>query len=123
MTKESMGTVFLIDDDKGMRRKYKTLLKSNGFKVIEAPDALEVVNTLMRNKADINLIVLDIQIPEVDGRDIFEIIEEYAPELPIMVSSVLPLQDQKLRIRRAQEYFQKSDRDEVFISKIKAVLN
>ncbi len=118
-----MATVFLIDDDRGMRKKYKTLLKTNGFKVIDAPDAVEVVDVLMRNKSDIDLVVLDIQIPEVDGRDIHEIISEYAPELPILVSSVLPIQDQKLRIRQASDYFQKSDKDETFINKIKAILN
>lgn len=117
-----MGTVLLIDDDKAMRSKYKKLLKAHGVKVTAVPDALEVANVLMREKAEIGVIVLDIQIPEVDGRDIFDIISEYASEIPIIVSSVLPIQDQKIRIPRAHDYFQKSDKDETFVNKVKTIL-
>ena len=38
---------------------------------------------------------MDLQIKEVDGRGIFDIIHEYAPEIPVVVQSVLPLKEQK----------------------------
>ena len=40
-------------------------------------DALEVVEVLMRNSRELDLILLDIQMPEVDGRGIHEIVSDY----------------------------------------------
>lgn len=117
-----MRTILLVDDEKDIRKKYKKFLKTKGFKIVEAPDALEVANILMRLKSNIDLILLDINIPEVDGRGIFEIIDEYAPELPIIVLSVHPLHDQKLRIPRAAEYHSKLHSEETLFRKIKDVI-
>lgn len=117
-----MRTILLVDDEKAMRSKYKKILKKEGFKVIEAPKAMEVANVLMREKSNIDLILLDINIPEVDGRGIFDIVDEYAPELPIIVTSVHPLNDQKLRIPRAADYYNKLQAQDVLLKKIRGVL-
>lgn len=117
-----MRTVLIVDDEKVFRKKYKKLLKGKGFGVIEAASALEVSNSLMRDHSKIDIILLDINIPEVDGREIWEIIDEYAPELPIIITSVHPVIDQKLRIPRAADYFNKLHKEDLLLSKIKKVL-
>lgn len=122
MTQTMTRTVLVVDDEFGTRKRYKKVLKSAGFDVLEAPDAVEVVNSLMRDKSRIDLILLDLQIPEVDGRGIFEILTEYAPQIDIMVSSILPLQEQKLRIPRAVGYFNKAENDTDFLRKVKSAL-
>ncbi|MFH1359457.1 MAG: response regulator receiver protein, partial [Candidatus Omnitrophota bacterium] len=68
------------------------------------------------------LILLDINLPEVDGRGIFDIIDEYAPEKSIIVTSVHPLGDQRLKIPKAVDYHQKSNSDETLLKKVKKVL-
>jgi len=117
-----MPTILIIDDNKEIRTKYKQALKSRGHDVIEAPDAVEVANILMRSKSSLDLIVLDIQIPEVDGRDIYDIVHEYAPNIPIMIASVIPLQDQKLRIPKARDYFNKADKEKVLLEKVESIV-
>jgi DNA-binding response OmpR family regulator len=117
-----MRKVFIIDDEKDFRKKYKKLFRAEGYKVLVAPDFVEVANILMREKSNIGLIVLDINLPEVDGRDISEIIDEYAPELPILVSSVIPIRDQKLRIRKAFAYHNKLDGEEALLKKVRSYL-
>lgn len=117
-----MRNILVVDDEREIRKKYKTLLKSEGFKVFEAPDAIEVANLLMRESSSLDLIVLDINIKEVDGRDIFDIIDQYNPTLPILISSVHPLQDQKLKIPRATDYHNKSDGEKVLLKKVKKIL-
>src|SRR3989338_8887733 len=99
-----MRTILIIDDDEEIRKRYKKSLAAEGFDVLEAPNALEVANVLMREKSRIDLILLDINLPEVDGREIFEIIDEYAPSLDVLVTSVYPISDQQLRIPRAVDY-------------------
>ena len=117
-----MRKILIVDDEKEMRKKYKAFLVAEGFGVLEAPNALEVSNILMREKSNIDLILLDINLPEIDGRDIFDIIDEYAPELKIIVTSVHPLQDQKLKIPRAADYYNKSQKEDVLLRKIRNVL-
>ncbi len=115
-------TILIVDDEREMRSKYKKFLKKEGFRVLEAPNALEVANILMREKSQLDLILLDINMREVDGKDIFDIVDEYAPNLQVIVSSIFPLQDQKLKIPRASDYYNKSHKKELLLSKIKKIL-
>ena len=115
-------TILLVDDEKKMRSRYKKVLKREGFRVVEAPNALEVANILMREKSSLDLIVLDINMREVGGRDIFDIIAEYAPGLLVIVSSVFPINEQKIRIPRAADYFCKGNKDSLLITKVRRIL-
>ena len=117
-----MRSILIVDDEREMRKKYKKFLVANGFRVVEAPDAVEVANVLMREKSQLDLILLDINIAEVDGRDIFDIIDEYAPGMPVIVSSVYPTSEQKFRIPHADDYFSKSQKDEILLTKVRSLL-
>jgi len=117
-----MRKILVVDDDENIRNRYKEVLSKIEVETFEAPEALDVIDILMRNQSEIEMVLLDIEMPEVNGRDIFDIVTEYAPELPIMVASVLPIADQKLRIPRAREYYGKADGDEVLVSKVKSIL-
>lgn len=118
LTSLQVRKILIVDDDTKMRKKYKRALVEKGFKVIEAPNALEVANLLMREGKNIDLIVLDINIPEIDGREIFDIIDEYAPQMQVVVNSVYPLSEQKIRIPRAADYYDKSHPADVLITKV-----
>jgi len=117
-----MSKVLLVEDDPDIRKNIKQLIENEGVEVVEAPDALEVANMIMREGSSIELVLLDINIGEIDGRDIFEIIKEYAPNLPVIVSSVLPLEEQKLRIPEARGYYCKSQNYSVLIDKIRNIM-
>lgn len=113
--------VFIIDDNEEFRKRYRTMLEKEGLDVLEAPDALEVTNLLMRESNEMDLILLDLQIADVDGRDIYKIIRDYTTSIPIIVTSVLPLKDQKLKIPHARDYFNKADGDANLLAKIKMI--
>ncbi|HLF18803.1 MAG TPA: response regulator [Candidatus Omnitrophota bacterium] len=117
-----MGKVLIVDDNRDMRKRYRKVLTEEKIGCFEAPEALKVSELLMREKSNIDLILLDIQIPEIDGRGIYDIIFEYAPQIPIIVSSVLPVNEQKLRIPRARGYFNKADGDQKLLKQVKTVL-
>ena len=118
----SKRTILVVDDEKEMRDRYRAALEKENFRVIEAPDALETANLLMRDSSSIDLILLDINIEEIDGRDIFDIIDQYDPTLQVMVSSVHPINDQKLKIPRAAEYHNKADGEKILLKKVKHIL-
>ncbi|MDP8265903.1 MAG: response regulator [Candidatus Aceula meridiana] len=117
-----MEKILIIDDESKFRKEYKTIIKSLKLAALEASNALEAANILMREKSNIALILLDISIPEVDGRGIFEIIEEYAPQIPVVVSSIFPVKDQRLKVPGAREYHNKADGKKVLLEKLKTIL-
>jgi len=114
-------TILVVDDEKEFRKKYKKLLKAEGYKVYEAQTAMDVAEHLMRSRLD--LILLDINIPEVDGKDISDIIDEYPSQNPaVIVTSVYPVSEQKFKIRRATDYYDKSADTQLLLKKVRNVL-
>ncbi|MDO8580196.1 MAG: response regulator [Candidatus Omnitrophota bacterium] len=118
MMSASKGNVLIVDDEIEMRRKFKKLLKEDGFDVYEAKDALDVANVLMRDGRKLDLVLLDINIAEINGRDIFDIIIGYSPNVKVIVTSVFPVKDQKLRVPKANDYFNKADDGPLLLKKI-----
>lgn len=67
-------TVCVIEDNLPIRKLFTTLLKKNGFNVIDFDNAKPGIDWLKNNKPDI--ILLDILLPELSGLDAIKIIRE-----------------------------------------------
>jgi len=111
---EPAKRVLVIDDEARIREIYRLTLLSTGFEVRTAPNAVEAQNLLVRNKFDI--ILLDINMAEVDGSVLFEIIRAFHKKTKVVVSSVYSVDEQKERIKEADGYFDKSEGSEAMAS-------
>lgn len=111
-----MKKILLIEDEKAIREMYARLLRSVGWRVVDVCDAGEATNVLIRKELD--LVLLDINIPQVDGRKIFDIIKEYDPAIKIMICSVYSIEKQKQMIPGAIDYYDKSQGPFVFLTKV-----
>ena len=88
--------ILIVEDEPHIRENYVKLFSKGDnelFDVLEAPDAVKATNLLIREKVD--LVLLDIKIPEINGQKIFEVIREYDPTLKVIVVSVYPEERQK----------------------------
>ncbi len=63
---KSNGKILVVDDSKVMRSIIKMLLEKGGYEVCEAENGTEALTTLLRNN-DIDLISLDVDMPEMNG--------------------------------------------------------
>ena len=61
-----MKKILLVDDSDAVRSELKELLTSTGYQVIEGVDGLDGFNQA-KNNADIQLIISDLNMPEMDG--------------------------------------------------------
>ncbi|WP_019390978.1 response regulator transcription factor [Priestia filamentosa] len=61
----SEKTILIVDDESEIRNLVSIYLKNEGYRIVEAPDALTALDIL--NKLRIDLIVLDIMMPVIDG--------------------------------------------------------
>jgi two-component system, cell cycle response regulator DivK len=57
--------ILLVEDNPVNRRLAGFLLRSQGYNVVEATNAVEALEIIAKNRPD--LIVMDIQLPEMDG--------------------------------------------------------
>ncbi len=81
------GTVLLVDDEKVMQETGEDLLKSFGYNVILANNGEEAIGIYIENKNKIDLVILDMIMPVMNGLDCFEKLREINGKLPIILSS------------------------------------
>jgi DNA-binding NtrC family response regulator len=116
-----MKRILVIDDDAKIRSIYNRFLTDEGFEVIEAKDAREGTFKMIRIGRPVDVVLLDINMPEVDGCYMRQIIEEWDPNLKIIISSVYPLDEQKKMIPNAAEYYDKAQGTKILLKKINKV--
>lgn len=115
-----MIKILLVDDDFRIQSLYGKLLREEGYEVCQAFNAREATRFLVTQKVD--LVLLDINMPEVDGVTMREVIDEYDTDLKVIVASVHPLAAQRKLIQRAEQYFDKSHGAGMLLALIQQVL-
>ncbi len=76
--KQGHETILLVEDDKHVRELASTILEKYGYKIIEASDGEEAINLLNNYKKEIDLLLTDVIMPGMNGKELFEIlIQEY----------------------------------------------
>jgi two-component system OmpR family response regulator len=81
----SKGQILVVDDENGIRTLLSEVLNIAGFQVTMAADGLDALNQIRKNKFD--LVLLDVNLPKVDGFAILEKIRASAPTQPIIMIS------------------------------------
>jgi len=82
--------LLVIDDDTRLLASYRDLLSPYGFEVLTAPDGAEAI-TLVEKNPDILLVILDIAMPRMDGREWLRWFREMRRESPVIVISAYKL--------------------------------
>jgi len=89
---EEKPTILIVDDQAGDRESLAGILKKEGYPFIEAPAALPAIDIL--KSRDISLVLLDLQLPDINGRFIIPQLLEIKPNLRIIVvSSTLDMEE------------------------------
>jgi two-component system, OmpR family, KDP operon response regulator KdpE len=92
---KSANTVLVIDDEPKIRRFLRAGYELNGFSVQEAENAAEGLKAATFNAPD--LIVLDLDLPDLHGGEILERIRSWS-NVPIIILSVESSEEQKVRL-------------------------
>lgn len=84
--KEKNPAVLVVDDEQEMRNMLKKMLSRNGYQVLEAPEGKSALSVLSSNP-DIEVVLLDLVMPEMDGSEAFRIIKQRFPDIQIVFLS------------------------------------
>lgn len=116
-----MARILIVDDEEKILEIYKDVLRFEGHDVFVAKNATQATWEIICNQ-QIELVLLDINMPEINGKYVKEIIDEYDPELKVMISSVYPIDEQKKMVPSANDFFDKSQGVDVLLGKIANLL-
>lgn len=81
------GVVLLADDEVLVRTASRRVLEHAGLEVIEASDGAQAVDLYCSNADRVDLVILDLDMPHMDGEQAFRRLHALAPELPVLISS------------------------------------
>ena len=80
----SKGTILVVDDESRMRKLVKDFLKREDYTVLEAGDGMEAMDVFYANK-DIDLMILDVMMPKMDGWQVCREIRNIPSNIPIIM--------------------------------------
>ena len=80
-------TILLVDDEEMIINVGKAMLERLGYRVVTATDGKQAVKVVSKMDNEIDMVILDIIMPGIDGGEAFDRIREIQPELPVMLSS------------------------------------
>jgi two-component system, cell cycle sensor histidine kinase and response regulator CckA len=80
-------TVLLVEDEANVRAILSRALREQGYRVLEAPQGRAAVELAASPESRIDLVVADVVMPELGGRDLAGRLRELRPELPILFIS------------------------------------
>ena len=117
-----MFNILVVDDDKNTRLFLKAVLEDAGYKVTTAKNGIDALDVI--DKDHIDLIVLDIMMPKMDGYELTRSLREANNSLPILMISAkqLPADKHKGFMVGTDDYITKPIDDEEMLYRIKALL-
>jgi two-component system cell cycle sensor histidine kinase/response regulator CckA len=79
--------VLVVEDEEAVRGVVSRLLKSEGYKVMEAEDGAEALDLIKRSHGSIDLVITDVAMPKMNGQELAAHLRTLRPRLPVLFIS------------------------------------
>jgi PAS domain S-box-containing protein len=118
------GTVLFVEDEEMVLEIGIEVLKASGYAVLEARNGREAVETYEANMDRIDLVILDIVLPDIGGGEVFDRIKDANPNAKVLLSSGYSIEGQATAIlgRGCDGFLQKPFRTQELFSKMREIL-
>jgi len=84
---KAIGTVLLVDDEEVVLDVSEKVLKVLGYKVLVARGGAEAIEIFKKHRDSIDLVLLDIIMPQMGGGEVYDRLREISPEVKVLLSS------------------------------------
>lgn len=121
MVREAKNTVLLVDDDPQIRKMLITVLADEDFKIIECENGKGAARLSVSAKPD--LVLLDLNLPDMDGKDVVKVLREWS-KAPIIILSSRSADEDVIELLNlgADDYVIKPFNFDLLLARIKAHL-
>lgn len=109
-------TFLLVEDEQDNAWFFKEVLKPTGASVLLAETGTQAID-LFQSHPEIDLVIMDIKLPELDGLEVTRRIKAVRPDLPVIATTAFALSGDKEKCLDAgcNEYFSKPVRIQIFL--------
>ena len=117
-------TILIVDDEARMRKLLKDFLLQKNYQILEAEDGEKALQVYKENQNKINLILLDVMMPKLDGWSVLRQIRQEDKSIPIiMLTARSEEQDELFGFELGvDEYVTKPFRPKVLVARVEAML-
>ena len=84
---KGIETILFVDDEEIVLDVGTRIIEKLGYKVIPCASAKEAVSLYRKNRSDIQMVILDIIMPEMSGDEVFDKLKEINPDVKVLLSS------------------------------------
>lgn len=84
---EGSGTILVVDDEETIRALARKILEQSGMSVITAADGREGLDAFKKNADAINVVLLDMTMPHMNGNETFREMRRIRPDIPVVLTS------------------------------------
>jgi PAS domain S-box-containing protein len=118
-------TILLVDDEEMIINVSQAMLKKLGYGVIVANDGEQAIEKISEIGDEIDLVILDLVMPGIDGGVTFDRIREIQPEIPVLLSSGYAINGKAYKVMRrgCNGFIQKPFNISELSKKVRNVLN
>jgi PAS domain S-box-containing protein len=81
------GTILIVDDEEPIVQAYARVLRRIGYEVLSASGGREAVELMRQHGNAISLVILDMTMPDMSGRQTYDALQEIAPGTKVLLSS------------------------------------
>ena len=115
--------IMVVDDEARMRKLIKDFLVAKNYKIIEAKDGEEALEVFEENKDKIQMVLLDVMMPKVDGWTVLRKIRQESKVPVIMLTARGEEQDELFGFELGvDEYVSKPFSPKLLVARIEAIL-
>ena len=115
--------ILIVDDEERMRKLVKDFLKVKGYSILEAEDGEKAVQVFTENKNKIDLILLDVMMPKLDGWSVLRQIRQESKVPIIMLTARAEEQDELFGFELGvDEYISKPFSPKILVARVEAIL-
>ncbi len=118
------GTILLIEDEDVVVEVTRSILEKLGYRVLVAKTGKEAIHISEAFRGQIDLALLDIKLPDIDGRGLYTLIMKVRPDLKVIVCSGYSIDGpiREILSAGAQDFIQKPFSIAAISKKLKEVL-
>ena len=118
------GTVLIIDDEPWVGEAVADILQMEGLKTYRATRGQDGLDLYKQYQADIDLVLLDLMMPEMNGEEVFLALRELDPQVKVILSSGYSEAEATRRFvgRRLASFIQKPYDFDTLTQRIRAVM-
>ena len=121
MASPSAKTILIVEDNELNKKLFRDLLEANGYRVFHTGDGLSVMDMARKHHPD--LILMDIQLPEISGIEVTKLLkkDQELKKIPVVALTAFAMKgdEEKIRASGCEGYISKPISVPSFLATVK----